>query len=166
MSALVSQCFNALSATVARRWATSSAPLRWLSTNNTPGDKVLLWSKLLETASTTTSRTKLGVQTPEEAWLAQHKKTISSLTPPNNTYTGRSIPVRKDLSDTSVARAHALLEGRIRRNKVRRDYMANMRHEKKGVKRRRLESERWRRRFADHVRQKVQLVQEIRRRGA
>ena len=35
---------------------------------------------------------------------------------------------------------------------MRQDYTANMRHEKKGVKRRRLESERWRRRFADHVR--------------
>jgi small subunit ribosomal protein MRP21 len=54
--------------------------------------------------------------------------------------------------DTSVAKAHAVLESRIRRNKVRQDYMANMRHEKKGVKRRRLESERWKRRFADHVR--------------
>jgi len=65
---------------------------------------------------------------------------------------GRSIAVRKDLTDTSVANASAALAFRIRRNKVRQDYTANMRHEKKGVKRRRLESQRWRRRFADHVR--------------
>jgi len=60
--------------------------------------------------------------------------------------------------DTSVANAHTILVSRIRRNKVRQDYMANMRHEKKGVKRRRLESERWRRRFADHVRSVSQQV--------
>ena len=65
--------------------------------------------------------------------------------------TGRSITVKKDLTGTSVATAYSALASRIWRNKVRQDYMANMRHEKKGVKRRRLSSERWRRRFADHV---------------
>jgi hypothetical protein len=65
--------------------------------------------------------------------------------------TGRSIAVRKDLTDTSVANAYSILAFRVRRNNVRQDYTANMRHEKKGVKRRRLESERWRRRFSDHV---------------
>ena len=72
--------------------------------------------------------------------------------------TGRSIAVRRDLTGTSVASAYAVLASRVWKNKVRKDYMANMRHEKKGVKRRRLESERWRRRFADHVRFALQHV--------
>ena len=72
--------------------------------------------------------------------------------------TGRSIAVKKDLAGTSVANAYIALATRIWKNKVRQDYTANMRHEKKGVKRRRLESERWRRRFADHVRSASQQV--------
>jgi len=165
MSALARQCFNALSTTVARRWVSGSASLRPLSTRNAPADDSL-WGRLLDTTHATVARTRLTAWSPEEAWLAQHKKSLSSLTPPNDAYTGRSVAVKKDLTDTSVANACAVLAFRIRKNKVRQDYTANMRHEKKGVKRRRLESERWRRRFADHVRQKVQLVKEIRRRGA
>ena len=40
---------------------------------------------------------------------------------------------------------------RLRENGVIRTWRYQMRHEKKGVKRRRLNSERWRRRFSDEV---------------
>lgn len=40
---------------------------------------------------------------------------------------------------------------RLRENDVRNTWKYQMRHEKKGVKRRRLSSERWRRRFSDEV---------------
>lgn len=87
MSVLARQCFSALSATVARRWAPGSALFRQLSTNDTPVE-VPLWAKLLDTTNATIARTKVTAWSPDEAWLAQHKRTISSLTPPNNAYTG------------------------------------------------------------------------------
>ena len=52
------------------------------------------------------------------------------------------------------------------RNGVQSELQRAQRHEKKGYKRRRLASERWRRLFAHAVRQKVQLVQEIVKRGS
>ena len=87
MSALARQCLNALSATAARRWALGSASLRQLSTDNAPGDDSL-WGKLLDTTNATVARTKLTSWSPDEAWLAQHKRSLSSLTPPNDAYTG------------------------------------------------------------------------------
>ncbi|KAJ8594336.1 hypothetical protein M405DRAFT_729973 [Rhizopogon salebrosus TDB-379] len=57
------------------------------------------------------------------------------------------------------------LQTRLRRNRVSQEVSRQKRHEKKGVKRRRLSSERWRRVFANEVRKKVQLVSTIRRRG-
>lgn len=44
-----------------------------------------------------------------------------------------------------------MLTRRLRENRVAVQWKRQMRHEKKGVKRRRLVSERWRRRFADEV---------------
>jgi len=111
MSALARGCFNAFSATVARRWAQGSAPLRQLSTNSTPVDDPLLWGKLLDTTNATVSRTRLTAQSPDDAWLAQHKRSITSLTPPNNTYTGMPLthslptPAQRSLSQVEALRS-------------------------------------------------------------
>ncbi|KAI9509360.1 hypothetical protein F5148DRAFT_978358, partial [Russula earlei] len=75
---------------------------------------------------------------------------------------GRSIEVRNG----DVADALNRLQYALRRNRVLPELRLAARHEKKGYKRRRLNSERWRRRFAHEVRKKVQLVNKIRARGA
>jgi hypothetical protein len=51
-----------------------------------------------------------------------------------------------------VGEAYKRLDIRLARNKVRYELKRTERHEKKGAKRRRLTSERWRMRFADEVR--------------
>lgn len=56
------------------------------------------------------------------------------------------------VSNNDVGDALARLNGILSRNKVRAQLYLAQRHEKKGVKRRRLESERWRRQFAHEVR--------------
>ncbi|KAF8977456.1 hypothetical protein BDQ17DRAFT_1266557, partial [Cyathus striatus] len=61
--------------------------------------------------------------------------------------------------------AFSRLDGILKRNKVRKTVQVQRRHEKKGDKRRRLESQRWRNRFSEEVRQRVELVDQIRRRG-
>ena len=83
----------------------------------------------------------------------------------------------------NLGRAISALQKRLNMNDVKREYFRHLRHEDKGVKRRRLSSERWRRRFAHEVcpctiwivivllkrlqvRMKVKLVQEIRARRA
>jgi ribosomal protein S21 len=94
--------------------------------------------------------------------------------------TGRSVAVT---GRDTVANAYRKLSSVISRNNVRKELRMGERHEKKGPKRRRLSSERWRRRFAHEVRlvihvfifaaltpclqvrKKVQLVQAIRARG-
>jgi hypothetical protein len=94
-------------------------------------------------------------------------------------FVGRSVHVSRDL-----AGAFRRLDSILSRNKVRTQALQSERHEQKGAKRRRLSSERWRKRFAHEVRLaysyfifidfpeplqvrlKVQLVQKIRTRGA
>lgn len=111
MSVLARRCLNTLSATVSRRLELGSAPLHQLSTRNTPVDDPLLWDKLLDTTNATVARTKLTSQSPDDAWLAQHKRSISSLTPPNNTYTGMPLthslpaPAQRSLSQVEAFRS-------------------------------------------------------------
>ena len=113
MSTLARQCFNALSATAARRWATSSLSFRQLSTNDTSTYGGHLWAKLLDNTNASAARTKLRAQSPDEAWLAQHKKTINYLTPPNDTYAGmplaHSLPTR---AQRSFLQAEAFRSGK------------------------------------------------------
>lgn len=59
---------------------------------------------------------------------------------------GRTVTVKDDL-----AMAYKSLDIILSRNKVRQTLRMEERHEKKGVKRRRLSSQRWRKRFADEV---------------
>jgi len=94
---------------------------------------------------------------------------------------GRSVKV----IDGNIGDAYKKLDISLSRNRVRYELKLAERHEKKGVKRRRLESERWRKQFANEVRvpsysllaispselpqqvrKKILLVNAIRRRGA
>lgn len=52
----------------------------------------------------------------------------------------------------NIAEAIKMLDVRLSRNKVKYELRLAERHEKKGVKRRRLSSERWRKQFANEVR--------------
>jgi len=65
----------------------------------------------------------------------------------SNRFLGRSVVVKSD----NLTGAIKSLTNRLKANKVLQTWKYQMRHEKKGVKRRRLESQRWRRRFADEV---------------
>ena len=59
---------------------------------------------------------------------------------------GRTVSVTKNLGDSL-----RILDGILARNKVKSELWSAERHEKKGVRRRRLASERWRNNFANEV---------------
>ncbi|KAJ3779340.1 hypothetical protein FB446DRAFT_710534 [Lentinula raphanica] len=106
------------------------------------------------------------VKSPAQIW-ADHSKTVKAnlaevASINNNPYAGRSVKI----VDGDLADGFRRLDTILARNKVRKQLKLAERHEKKGPKRRRLESERWRRLFAQEVRKNVQLVTKIRRRGA
>ncbi|KIK38666.1 hypothetical protein CY34DRAFT_42493, partial [Suillus luteus UH-Slu-Lm8-n1] len=98
--------------------------------------------------------------TPDERW-AERSRGLT-LPPPADPYTGLRIYV----AENQLGEGFRRLQTRLRRNRLIQEVSRQRRHEKKGVKRRRLSSERWRRMFANEVRKKVQLVSTIRRRGA
>ncbi|KAI0361990.1 hypothetical protein OH77DRAFT_1515316 [Trametes cingulata] len=99
---------------------------------------------------------------PEAVWAEREKTEVRRLPKPNDAYSGRSVPV----INHEVSFALTKLKGILAINAVRQTNVRDERHEKKGEKRNRLKSQRWRRRFAHEVRKKVQLVNEIRARGA
>ncbi|KIK59900.1 hypothetical protein GYMLUDRAFT_74349 [Collybiopsis luxurians FD-317 M1] len=103
---------------------------------------------------------------PEAIWLQQSKVATKNFANigylNNNPYYGRSV----DVIDGDIGGAFRRLDSILTRNMVRKQLKLTERHEKKGPKRRRLESERWRRLFAHEVRKNVQLVTKIRKRGA
>ncbi|KAM5538981.1 hypothetical protein V8D89_007204 [Ganoderma adspersum] len=99
---------------------------------------------------------------PEEFWKTQERSSVQHLRPPHNAYSGRSVPVFKGDIATALRQLKTILTS----NNVRSQNVRDERHEKKGEKRNRLKSLRWRRRFAHEVRKRVQLVNEIRARGA
>ncbi|EKM55425.1 uncharacterized protein PHACADRAFT_256044 [Phanerochaete carnosa HHB-10118-sp] len=105
---------------------------------------------------------KTSAKTPEEIW-ASREPTVKNLPRPNGPFIGRSWHVNRQ---TPVSQALGRLRSIIRYNNVAREVRLQARHEKKGYKRRRIESQRWRRSFAHEVRMKVQIVKEIRARGA
>lgn len=77
---------------------------------------------------------------------------------------GRTIHV--DLAkNMDVGRAFRTLEMTCARNSVRRDMMKQRYHERPGMKRKRLKSERWRRNFKQNFQGVVQLVQKMKRQG-
>ncbi|KAF8582684.1 hypothetical protein K439DRAFT_139088 [Ramaria rubella] len=94
--------------------------------------------------------------TPEERW--SNKATPHAVETPN-IHAGRTVVL---FNQEPVSRAYARLQSILRQNNIKRELKLAERHEKKGAKRRRLRSERWKRKFSDEVRKKVQLVTEIR----
>ncbi|KAJ6596867.1 hypothetical protein DFH09DRAFT_904166 [Mycena vulgaris] len=82
------------------------------------------------------------------------------LHPPTDAYYGRSVKVKGTFAEAAIE-----LERILARNKVKQTIRANDRHEKKGVRRRRIKSQQWRHHFANQVRKNVQLVHKMRRRG-
>ncbi|KAI0721673.1 hypothetical protein C8T65DRAFT_630839 [Cerioporus squamosus] len=118
------------------------------------------WKNILDiTAPTASPRSN---QSPETIWNAWEKRVVAQLPRPHTAYSGRSVAVVKG----DVQSALVKLKGILTINAVRSSHIRDERHEKKGEKRNRLKSQRWRRRFAHEVRKKVQLVNEIRARGA
>ncbi|KAH9079389.1 hypothetical protein EDB83DRAFT_2342343 [Lactarius deliciosus] len=130
-------------------WSSQSQPANWSHLNDIYGKAVDV-------------NPKGTPMSPEEKWymLSRSRTAISTL--PKGPYAGRSFEVKNG----NVAEALNQLQYTLRRNRVSRELRLAARHEKKGYKRRRLSSERWRRRFAHEVRKKVQLVNKIRARGA
>jgi len=77
---------------------------------------------------------------------------------------GRRITVNLD-RNMDVGRAFRTLESQCTRNSVRKDVMRQRFHERPGLKRKRLKSERWRRRFRAGFKGVVALVQKMRKQG-
>ncbi|PPQ79113.1 hypothetical protein CVT24_012788 [Panaeolus cyanescens] len=84
----------------------------------------------------------------EERWRQKSKQALEDAAnrPPADPYAGRTVRVGKDVAD-----AYRKLETILQRNRVRPELKMTQRHEKKGVKRRRLSSQRWREQFANEV---------------
>ncbi|KAI9064337.1 hypothetical protein FKP32DRAFT_1569889 [Trametes sanguinea] len=127
--------------------------------NNPPQGQGTRFKFLLDDAN---RYSKEPDKSPEEIWRLREQNEVINLPRPNNPYSGRSVPV----IDGQVSVALNKLKGILTINAVRQTNIRDERHEKKGEKRNRLRSLRWRRRFAHEVRKKVQLVNEIRARGA
>lgn len=90
----------------------------------------------------------------EKLWRESHS--LPSPYKPAKPNEGRTISFDKNTFDFSAA--FGQMQGIIRRNNVRSELILGDRYEKPNQRRRRLASLRHRRRFADLVRQKVQLV--------
>ncbi|KAG6993896.1 hypothetical protein G7Y79_00049g084560 [Physcia stellaris] len=87
---------------------------------------------------------------------------------PRNTATIKSRPSlgrTVNVTTAGVARALQVLAREVRDNNVRADQKRQRFHERAGLKRKRLKSERWRKRFQIAFRATVQKVQEMRRKG-
>ncbi|KAI0781036.1 hypothetical protein BD413DRAFT_18659 [Trametes elegans] len=139
---------------VLREDSTTITPA-WVKTTSAPNQ----WRTLFEAVKLSGIQSKL---TPDEIWRRQENAVVRHLPRPHDAYSGRSVAVQgKD-----VSRALTKLKRILTVNNVRATSVRDERHEKKGEKRNRLRSLRWRRRFAHEVRKKVQLVNEIRARGA
>ena len=108
--------------------------------------------------------------TAEESWSQAHQQRMRTLDneQPLSLYSGRTVVVGKydkQNQSSQLDKSWKRLNGILARNDVRRELILRDRYEKPNQMRRRLRSERHRRRFAEYIRQKVNLVNEIRRRN-
>ncbi|KIY50884.1 hypothetical protein FISHEDRAFT_22126, partial [Fistulina hepatica ATCC 64428] len=103
-------------------------------------------------------------RSPDQIWAEKSKTAfaIAAHFPPADAYSGRSVSVKYGSLGSGVKRLRAILST----NKVVATVRSQVRHEKRGPKRRRIRSEMWRVSFAAHVRQKIQLAQKIKKRHA
>ncbi|KZT11395.1 uncharacterized protein LAESUDRAFT_692200 [Laetiporus sulphureus 93-53] len=135
-------------------------PLGDIHSSSTPqSNSAQVWGFLVQTGKNITNG---AGDNAEEKWKKREASVVQNLQKPDNPYTGRSVAVHNH----EVGAAFTALRRIMSANAVARELRLVQRHEKKGVKRRRLKSERWRRRFAHEVRKKVKLVNEIRARGS
>lgn len=81
-----------------------------------------------------------------------------------NSTVGRTIPVNV-ARGMDVGRAFRMLDMQCARNKVRSDFMRQRFHERNGLKRKRLKSERWRRVFKEKFRGTIALVKRLSAQG-
>lgn len=77
---------------------------------------------------------------------------------------GRSVPIDPERG-VDLGRGFRVLEINCQRNQVRGDFMRQRFHERPGLKRKRLHSLRWRKRFKEGFRAVVGKVEDMRRRG-
>jgi len=110
-------------------------------------------------------RPLLTRKTPAEIWAEGSIKAQeqSALHETPNAFSGRSVPVD---GPEGFAQAFRQLQRILRHNVVAKTVRQQKRHEKRGVKRRRLASQTHRRKFAQLIRGKVALVQKYRTRGS
>ncbi|KAG6897800.1 hypothetical protein C0992_010876 [Termitomyces sp. T32_za158] len=122
------------------------------------------WDNMVEKNIKVKEQLDRKEKTPAEIWKerSDESQVRRGDQTPASTYSGRSVFVKNG----NVGDAYSRLQTILYRNRVQIQLRQTERHEKKGVKRRRLCSERWRKRFAHEVRKKVQLVAKIRNRGA
>ncbi|KAI8628184.1 hypothetical protein F5Y19DRAFT_144606 [Xylariaceae sp. FL1651] len=76
--------------------------------------------------------------------------------------TGRTVHVKKNVD---VARSFKLLAVQVAQNKLRKDFQSQRFHERPGMKRKRLKSERWQRRFRQGFKATVARVRELTAQG-
>lgn len=81
-----------------------------------------------------------------------------------NSTVGRTIDVNENRG-MDVGRAFRTLEMRCAQNSVRKDFQRQRYHERNGLKRKRLKSERWRKRFKESFRATIKLVQGLKKQG-
>ncbi|CAK4031320.1 37S ribosomal mrp21 [Lecanosticta acicola] len=77
---------------------------------------------------------------------------------------GRTVEVNLE-RNMDIGRAFRQLEMTCARNNVRKDMMKQRFHERPGMRRKRLKSERWRKNFRKNFSGVVQLVQKMKRQG-
>ncbi|KAJ9620582.1 hypothetical protein H2203_007788 [Taxawa tesnikishii (nom. ined.)] len=78
--------------------------------------------------------------------------------------TGRTVKVDAS-KGMDIGRAFRTLDAACARNKVRSDFQRQRFHERPGLKRKRLKSERWRRRFKEGFRGMVKMVNQMKKKG-
>jgi len=76
--------------------------------------------------------------------------------------TGRTVHVNKN---TDVARSFKMLAVQVAQNRIRQEFQYQRYHERPGMKRKRLASERWRKRFKRGFKETVRRVRELTAQG-
>ncbi|OTA22914.1 hypothetical protein BTJ68_15160 [Hortaea werneckii EXF-2000] len=114
-------------------------------------------------ATPTTSRACWTRRTPTALPPTIPDKSAGKLPFKLNASVGRTVYTNSTTMDP--ARAFRALEMQCARNSVRRDFQRQRFHERPGLKRKRLHSERWRRRFKEGFRGVVGLVQKMKKQG-
>jgi len=124
----------------------------------------ITWGDLTQTLS---KPGDIGLLTTEQIWTQCSQSRMASIQKLQKDrehagmYWGRSFPV----VNGNFISAYARVMTTLRENNVRRELRLTERFEKPTDRRRRLRSERHRRRFADMISQKVKVVRAIRERG-